>query len=153
MSNGYLSDQVYPVSAITPTAGLAAATLVTSSAIDTEATACDGVMFAVHFGTIVSGAVTSLKIQQSSDDAATDDYTDVLGTNQTVADTNSNKTFIVDIRRPGKRYLKILVSRGTQNATVSALAYLYNLRQRPVTVASAQVGGTEKFVSPIEGTA
>lgn len=131
--------------------GVAGTTALTTEGIDTRG--YEGVMLKVAFGTITSGAVTSIKAQQSSDDGATDGYSDLEGTSQTVADTDDGKVFIIDIHRPTKRYIDLVISRGTQNAVVDYMeVVLYNPFQIPVT-ADATVGGIERHVSPNEGTA
>jgi hypothetical protein len=111
------------------------------------------VLIRYGMGIITSGAVTSIKLQQSSDDGSSDGYSDVAGTNQTIADTDDNKVFEIEVHKPGKRYLQVALDRGTQNAVVDFVeAILYN----PVYAPSTQdttVGGTETFVSPAEGTA
>lgn len=109
--------------------------------------------FVVAFGTITAGAVTSIKVQQSSDDGSADDYTDLEGTAVTVADTGSNKIFIVEVIRPAKRDLKLVVDRGTQNAVIDGVWVIKtHPRVQPVTQGST-VGGSESHVSPAEGTA
>lgn len=125
---------------------------VTSSAIDMAG--YEGCKIYVKFGAIVSGAATSIKAQQSSDDGGSDAYADLAGTSQTVADTDDNKVFIIDIVRPQERYLKAIVSRATQNSTVeSIVAVRYGAKKLPATDDSATVGGREQHVSPAEGTA
>ena len=42
-----------------------------------------------------------------------------------IADDDDNKVFYLDIKRPQLRYGRLVVSRATQNATVSAVAVLY----------------------------
>jgi hypothetical protein len=122
-----------------------------SGAIDTRG--YSSVLIRYAMGTITSGAVTSIKAQQSDDDAATDDYTDVAGTSQTIADTDDNKVFEIEIHRPQKRYLRVALSRGTQNAVVDYVeAILYNPRFSAPTQ-DTTVGGTETFNTPAEGTA
>lgn len=145
-----LIDDVKVVIAVTTTNGAAGTTAITSAAVDTAG--YNGCLFVVPLGPIVSGAVTSLKVQQSSDDAATDTYDDLTGSAQTIADTDDDGVKYVDIVKPGKRYLKLVVSRATQNATIgSVVAILYNTRRRPVTQAATVVG--ESWISPAEGTA
>ncbi len=122
MNHGYLLDHVKVNIASTTTAGAAGVTTITSSAVDMAG--YDGVTFLVPLGTIVSGAVTALKVQQSSDDAAADDYTDVLDSAITIADTDDDKLKYVDILRPGKRYLKLVVTRTVQNATLGGIIAL-----------------------------
>lgn len=123
----------------------------TSSAIDTLGFA--GVRVLVAFGAITGGAVTSIYLQQSSDDAATDAYSDIAGTSQTVADTDDNKVFISEVWKPGKRYLKCVVDRGTQNAVIDGVwAELYGAANE-VATQDTTVGGFEHFNTPAEGTA
>lgn len=138
------------VIAVTTTNGAAGTTAITSAAVDTLGFKC--CTFIVPLGPIVSGAATSLKVQQSSDDAVADDYTDVAGTNQTIADTDDDTVKYVDICQPGKRYLKLVISRATQNATVgSVLAVLSRPRRFPVTQGTNVAG--EQWTGPAEGTA
>jgi hypothetical protein len=145
-----LTDDVKFVIAVTTTNGAAGTSAITSAAIDTAG--FKGCCFVVPFGPIVGGAVTSLKVQQSSDDGATDTYDDLTGSNQTVADTDDDKVKYVDVMHPGKRYLKLVISRGTAAATVgSVLAILYRSRNRPV-AQGTNVGG-EQWLGPAEGTA
>lgn len=136
--------------ASTTTAGAAGQTAITSSAVDMAG--FDGVCFVVPLGTIVTAAVTSMKLQQSSDDAATDDYTDVTGTSITIADSDDNKLKYLDVYRPGKRYLKLVVSRATQDATIGGiLAIQYKAGSLPVTQGTNVAG--EVHMTEAEGTA
>lgn len=114
----------------------------------------EGVMFMASFGAITAGAVTSIKIQQSDDDGASDAYSDLEGTSITVADDADDKVFYVDVFKPEKRYVKMIVSRATQNAVLdSILAMQYGPRKLPTIHDSTTVGGGEFHASPAEGTA
>lgn len=149
----YITDYANPIQITTVTAGAAAATAITSTAVDM--TGYDGCLFLVPFGAIVSGAVTSLKLTQC--DTSGGSYADLTGTSQTVADTDDDKTFVVDIQQPLEQFLKVVVSRATQNATVGAiLAIPYHKASRstvlPVAGTNA-IGGVERFIAPAEGTA
>lgn len=110
----------------------------------------EGVLIEVTMGAIVSGAVTSIKAQQ---DAASGMGTaaDLLGTGQTIADDDDEKTFYIDIFRPRERYVRLVVLRATQNATVTATYIQYGARKKPTTHGSNVSG--ETHVSPAEGTA
>ncbi len=144
------SDDFKVVIAVTTTNGAAGTTAITSAAVDTAG--FRGCCFLVPLGAIVGGAVTSLKVQQSSDDAVTDTYDDLTGSNQTIADTDDDKLKYVDVYNPGKRYLKLVISRGTANATVGGVvAILYNAKNRPVTQGTNVAG--ETWLGPIEGVA
>ena len=131
----------------TAAAGL---TAVTSEVIDTGG--YEGVRLMVGFGAIVAGAVTSVKVQQCDTSGGT--YADLLGSSITVADTDDNKVAVIDICRPQERYLKVVTSRATQNATVDFMtAELYGTRKQATTDDTATVISREIHVSPAEGTA
>lgn len=153
MFAGYLTDHAQVCQIVTTTAGAAGATAITSTAVDMAG--YDGCLFVVAMGTIVTSGVQSIKLQQSSDDAAADDYSDIEGTNQTIADDADNTTFLVDVRSVQKRYLKLVVSRATQNSTVGAV---YAIKYRKNFMGGALSNGTavtglERFNFPAEGTA
>lgn len=127
-------------------------TTITSSAVDMSG--FDVCKFEVHFGAITAGAATSVKIQQSSDDGASDAYSDLAGTSATVADDQDNKILVVEVVRPLKRYLKCIVSRATQNSVVdSIVAHKGEPRTLPVVQGSTVMAASETAASPDEGTA
>ena len=110
-----------------------------------------GVSFAVHFGAITTGAVTSLKVQggQQSDMS---DAVDLEGTGQAVADSDDFKVFIIDMAHSRYRYLRLVVDKdATNDTTEAAVAYLHNADKEPVTQPSDV---TAKFHhAPAAGTA
>ena len=115
----------------------------------------EGVTFLVPLGAIVGGAVTSIKVQQSSDDGGSDDYTDVSGSAVTIADTDDDKLKYIDVLRPGKRYLKLIVSRATQNATIGGVIAIQRFA-RSVTGSGVTQGTNvagEAWTGAAEGTA
>lgn len=147
---GYLTDNAKIFIASTTTLGAAAATAITSSAVDT--TGYDGCLFIVPLGTIVSGAATSIKVQESATSGGS--YADLTGSNQTIADTDDDKLVYVDIKRPLLPFLKLVVSRATQNATIGGIvAVLYNKKSRIVALTQGTGVTGEQFTSPAEGTA
>ena len=110
-------------------------------------------LFMILWGAIVSGGVQSVEAHQSSDDGGSDAYTALLGSKVTVTDTDDNKITYVDVVKPRERYLKLIVNRATQNATVDGIiAIQYGPRKMPITQDSTVSGG-ETHVSPAEGTA
>lgn len=114
----------------------------------------EGCLFVASFGAITAGAVTSIKLQQSSDNGVADGFSDVAGSSVSVPDDGDNKVFYLDAYKPTKRYLKLLVVRGTQNAVLdSIMAIQYGPRTLPTTHDPATVGGGELHISPTEGTA
>lgn len=135
---------------MTTTAGAAGTTDINGSAIDMSG--WEGVLFIISFGAIVSGAVTSIKAQQDTA-SGMGSAADLLGTAQTIADTDDDKTFYIDIKNPRERYVRAVVDRGTQNATVGNItAIQYGPRTAPVAAHGTSVSG-ESFVGVAEGTA
>jgi hypothetical protein len=135
------------VQATTVTAGAAGTTAVNGATVDMSG--FEEIAIIVPIGTVVSGAVTSIKWQEGDTTSPT---TDVAGTNITVADTDDDTTKILRIIKPQKRYGRVVVSRATQNATLGAILYvLTNPRTLPVSDGSTVVG--ELHVSPAAGTA
>lgn len=135
------------IQATTATAGAAGTTAVNGAAVDLSG--YDEIMILVPFGTIVSGAVTSIKWQEGSTTSPT---TDVLGTNMTVLDTEDDTTKCLRIIKPRNRYGRVVVTRGTQNATVGAIFYiLQGGSTQPATDDTTVT--QETHVSPAAGTA
>jgi hypothetical protein len=143
-----LSKDVKVSQAITVTNGAAGVTDITGAVLDMAD--FEGVLMAITFGAIVSGAVTSIKAQQDSA-SGFGTAADLAGTAQAVADTDDEKTFYIDVYKPEERYVALFVDRATQNATCHATYFQYGPRKKPVTH-GANVSG-ETHISPAEGTA
>lgn len=145
----HLYDKVKITRAILPSEGAAGTTDIEGAILDMAG--FDGVLVAVSFGAITAGAATSIKMQQG---AAADmsDAADLEGAGQTIADTDDDKTFYIDLLNPRERYVKLYVDRGTQNAVVASATYVqYGARNMPTTHATGVSG--ESFDRPAEGTA
>lgn len=113
----------------------------------------EAVQFMVSFGAITAGAATGVKIQQG-DDSGLSDAQDLLGSALAIVDTDDDKLLITDIVRPEKRYVRLVITRATQNSVIdSATALQYGAHNEPVTQDATTVAGSEKLASPIEGTA
>lgn len=126
------------------TAGTSA---VTSDAIDTQG--YGGVMVITSFGTAATGNL--LKLQQSSDNAGSDDYSDLEGTS--VTSGSSDEDVWLDLLRPMKRYVKCVATRGTSSTLESMWAILYNPDATPVDNTTTGTIAGEAHTSPAEGTA
>lgn len=114
----------------------------------------DAVKFYTLFGTITSGAVTSVKLQQSSDDGSSDGYSDLEDSAVDVADDDDNQIVVHDLIRPAKQYVRLVVDRGTQNAVVDGVfAVLYNAFEVPTTNDATTVTERKVLLTPAEGTA
>jgi len=127
-------------SAITPSAGI-------------DMKGFDSCLFVAAFGTITSGAATSIKVQQSSDDGVADGYSDLTGTSVTVLDTYDDKLVYVEVVRPAKRYLKLIVSRATQNAVLDGITAILSGAHDVPTTHDTTVATGETWIAPAEGTA
>lgn len=144
-----LIKQVKFTQAITPTNGAAGTTDINGAALDMQG--FGAVLMVVTFGAITTNAVTSIKAQQGLVSNLSD-AADLVGTAQTVADDDDEKTFYIDLIRPQERYVRLLVDRGTQNAVVASAYYIqYNPDNKP-TVQPTGVAG-EIHLDKIEGTA
>ena len=144
-----LSKNVKISSAVTPTAGAAAQTAISGSILDMSG--YEGALMIVRMGAITTGAVTSIKAQQDSA-AAMGSAADLLGTSQAIADDDDGEIFYIDIFRPQECYVRLYVTRGTQDAVVASAEYIqYGLKAAPVTQPTGTNG--ETHVSPAEGTA
>lgn len=127
-------------SVITPSAGI-------------DMAGYENCLFLASFGTITTGAVTSIEVHGSDDDGAVDTYTALLGTNVVVADDKDNKIVTVEVLKPTCRYLKCIVNRATQNAVLDGIIAIQTApRSLPVTASSTTVGN-EVHGSPAEGAA
>jgi hypothetical protein len=144
----YLSETAAIQTAITITEGAAGTSDVSGAVVDTQG--FDGVLAIVQFGAIVTNAVTSIKWQQGAA-AAMGDAADLLASGQPVYDSDDNKTFYMDLKNFGERYVRIVVDRATQNATCSAVYVKYRSRKRPVTHGSNVRG--EQLSGIVEGNA
>ena len=111
----------------------AGTTTVNSSSVDMKG--FDAVAFVVAFGAITSTAVTSCKLQGSTDDST---FVDLESTGVTVADTDDNKIFVLEQDRPRYRYLRCTVVRGTANAVIDGIvAHQLKPQVEPVTQPSS----------------
>ncbi|MCC6311189.1 MAG: hypothetical protein IT345_09780 [Trueperaceae bacterium] len=112
----------------------------------------EGIRFILAVGTITSGAVTSCKVQQNTANSSSG-MADLLGTSQTIADSDSDQLVVTEIYRPRERYVRMVVDRGTQNAVIDGLIVeLYGQRLEGIS-SHATVVGTEIHASPAEGQA
>ena len=111
----------------------------------------ESIVFIVALGAITTGAATSVKLQQSTDNSS---FADLEGTSITVADDDDNQIALLEIHRPRERYVRAVVSRATQNAVVDGIfAIKHNgTRYAPITQ-GATVVAAEVHASPAEGTA
>lgn len=133
---------------VTVAAGAAGTSAITSSKMDLKG--LEGALIIVAVGPVVAGAVTSFKLQHG-DQSGGGDMADILGSNQAIADTDDNTLVYAEVRKPTKRYLQVVFSRATQNATVAVVGIGYGSRDCPTAQPAGVVG--EVYAPPSSGTA
>jgi hypothetical protein len=125
--------------------GAAGTTALDSDIIDTAT--CEGVLIMIGFGAIVTGAVTSTLLQDGNDGVSLTDAVTLAGSTVTVADSDDDKVVIYDVYQPVNRYLRVVTSRATQNATVDFITVMkYGRRKQPPTVGANLQGGAITFL-------
>jgi hypothetical protein len=128
MSVEHLTQRAKVVSGITPAAGAAGLTLVNGAIVDMAG--YEGICMVFTFGAITALAVTSIKAQRGNDPALSD-AADIAGSGQSVPDNADDQIFIIDLYRPAERYVRGVCSRGTANAVVSCIYFLYGGHENP----------------------
>ena len=119
---------------------------ITSIAVDTAG--YKGALFRTSFGTAAVG--NYIKVQESSDDGATDAYADLAGTK--VDSGASDEDVWVEIVQPHERYLKLLAVPGTSSTVESMWADLYGGRTLPEDNTTTGTITGKIDPSPAEGT-
>jgi hypothetical protein len=118
------------------------------TSIDTQG--LEWVLFVWKFAAIAASAVTTVKVQQSSDNSS---FADLAGTEQTVANDDDNQIFATLIKRPGKRYLRPVVVKDSSNAAAEMAFMIGGGGGGPNLAAVTDLITLEAFVAPAEGTA
>jgi hypothetical protein len=112
------------------------------------------ITFYALLGTLSSSQVTSMHAQGSDDNGSSDAYADLLGTSLgAMADDDDNQLLILEIVKPGSKWVRPVLDRATGNAVIDGIiAVLTQPRNAPVTK-DDDVSLQESHVSPTEGTA
>lgn len=98
---------------------VAGTTDVNTTVLDMEGFDC--VYWEALFGTLTATQVTSIKAQQG-DLSDGSDATDITGaTAGPLADGDSNKVLVLEVIRPRKRFVRLVVDRGTANAVIDGV--------------------------------
>ncbi len=104
---------------------------------------CDSAIGIALLGDVANTAVLTLKAYVG-DNSALSDGAYVTTTDSVTADATSadNKLLILDVKKPGKRYVRFDLVRATANAVVDGIiAARYNCRTVPVTQPTDVVAG------------
>ncbi len=143
-----ISKNVKISTAVTVTNGAAGTGNIAGTVLDMKG--FEGVLMVVQMGAIVGSATTSIKARSGTDDTVSD-AADLLGTSQTIADSDDEDVFYIDLYKPVERYVQLYVTRGVANATLSANYIQYSPASMPPSHGSIVNG--ETHISPAEGTA
>jgi hypothetical protein len=113
----------------------------------------EGVAMIVKTATIAAGATTSIKAQQG-DESNLSDAEDLEGSAITIEDDDDDEIFVIDLYKPEKRYVRLVVDKDGSNACAESAVYAqYEGRVRPEDNNVADEITTELNISPDEGTA
>jgi len=133
---------------------IAAATTDVTNMTSVDMKGYDSVTILACADAITASAVTSIKVQQSSDDGSADDWSDLEGTSVSIADDADNTMSIVEVIKPQKRYVRLYIDRGTANAAFEGVyAIQFGPKSGPVTQSTTDVATLESHLTPDEGTA
>jgi len=105
-----------------------------STHIDTQDQ--EGVTFIAMLGALTATQVTGMKIQGGAlaDDSDMADLSPALAVGP-MADGDSNKMLMIDVRKIQHRYVRAVVTRGTANAVIDGVvALVYGPRRMPVAI-------------------
>lgn len=131
---------------------------VNSEAVDVQN--CDEVTFLMTVGVMAPSSSIDVKLQES--DSSGSGFTDLAGTALTqVSATDDDKMVAISVRKPLKRYLRMVTTRGDGgNSTIQSLHVVKGPVRKQNDAATLQSTGTgqfasapEQFVSPVAGTA
>lgn len=112
-----------------------------------------GVLLVVKFAAIAAGSVLSVKAQQGTESDLSD-AADLKDTGITVADDDDNQIVVLDIKRPSKPYVRVVVDKDGENETAESAVYvLYDPLTQPTVVDVADAVTGEHHLSPVEGDA
>lgn len=149
MNKGFLADHTKITKV--KDASAAGQTAINSTPVDMAG--YDGVLFLVNAGTIVSGGVQSIKAQQDTA-VGMGAAADLAGSSITIADDDDNQAFWLDVKRPLERFVRVTISRATQNSDFGPIwAIQYRGRTFPVSNNVTDTITGEKWEAPAEGTA
>lgn len=120
---------------------------VTCTVIDMQG--YDAVAFLASYGT--PAANNLMHVEQSSDDASADPYTDIEGSEVDLSGASDEDQW-VDIVDPEERYLRLICQRGTSTTLENAWAIQYKAKTLPQdNLVSGTIYG-KQLVAPVAGT-
>ena len=109
----------------------------------------ESVVFLTSFGT--AAADNLMHVEQSSDDASSDAYADLEGSEVNAGGASDEDQWI-EIIRPREQYVRAAVVRGTSSTIEAVWAIQYAAKSRPVDNTTTGTIAGHSLVSPAEGT-
>jgi len=111
-----------------------------------------GCLIIVKMAAITSGAATSIKAQTDTTSAFSSAQ-DIEDSSMTIADDDDDQIFILDVKNPPERYLRVYLSRATQTAAASGIYVRYGPDTMPQTNDVDDEVTTETHIWADNGTA
>jgi hypothetical protein len=113
----------------------------------------DGVVFVASFGALTATQVTSLKAQDGAT-ANLSDAADLAGSlTGPLADADGNRSLVLEICKPAKRYIRPVINRATANAVIDSVVAIQYASSKSPTTNDTTVAAAKLRVSPANGTA
>jgi hypothetical protein len=113
----------------------------------------DGVVFVASFGALTATQVTSLKAQDGAT-ANLSDAADLAGSlTGPLADADGNRSLVLEICKPAKRYIRPVINRATANAVIDSVVAIQYASSKSPTTNDTTVAVAKLRVSPANGTA
>jgi hypothetical protein len=127
-----------------------ASTVLAGNAIDMSG--YQGCLIIVKMATIEATAVTSIKAQTDTTSAFASAQ-DIEGSSMSIAADDDDQIFIIDVKNPPERYLRVYLTRGTAAAACSAVYVQYGPDTMPQTNDVTDEVTTETHIWADNGTA
>jgi hypothetical protein len=113
----------------------------------------EGVLMIVKLAAVATGGVNSIKAQTATAVGFGTPH-DVAGTAQTIADDDDNQVFVIDLKAPAERFVRLFVDKDATNACAESAVYVrYGGGYAPETNAATDAVSIETFYQPLTGTA
>lgn len=104
------------------------------------------VAFGVHLGAVAAGGSHTVKIQGSNDGST---WSDLEGVEYAITPATAENVGVLDISHPRFRYLRLtLTADGSNDVTISAIAYRAKANREPVTYADPVSVSATRFHAP-----
>lgn len=112
-----------------------------------------GVIFAVKLAAVATGGTNAIKLQHG-DASNASDMADIKGSKVTVADDDDNQLFLLQVEKPTKRYVRVVMDKDATNACAESVVHmLHGPDYKPQVNDVTDAVTAKRIVNPISGTA